>query len=387
MRSILDELDKLRGGEPAVIDLTNSNRYRLLVQEQNGEKTAYYFAVPIYRRRDRKLLDFRFEEVDGESRFYGSNACVTASRSVTLQNREGSCRIPMPEGYERRDGSCVCYRGVELYPTANGIACRVTPEEGNQFSFSIYTDKPFLCVKNNKKYFALMSEQFRPFMTVSCIGGEDGKGEVIAPAEITYQTKSETEFSVCVYTKESRAASILFEINLHVEKLFQDTTVESKHPNRNNAYGGTAFLGSCDSFGEQWLYTRILFSPMRDLSRAEVRSVVLYDPVFNDSALSLAAFDLSVRFCSFASNWNNKKVVGGEVARSERIDGYQRLDLTDLLTKNGKLVNKSEGVVLKGAERDGGFCVLSTGDNFYAPQILAIRYRDTQETVIGKEKP
>ena len=79
MRSILDELDKLRGGEPAVIDLTNSNRYRLLVQEQNGEKTAYYFAVPIYRRRDRKLLDFRFEEVDGESRFYGSNAWRNSS--------------------------------------------------------------------------------------------------------------------------------------------------------------------------------------------------------------------------------------------------------------------------------------------------------------------
>ena len=43
MHSVLSEITKFRQGKPIVIDYRNSNRYRLVVSEGNGSKTAYYF--------------------------------------------------------------------------------------------------------------------------------------------------------------------------------------------------------------------------------------------------------------------------------------------------------------------------------------------------------
>ena len=40
MQSVLGEISKLRSGVPIVIDYRNSNRYRLVLQENNGTKTA-----------------------------------------------------------------------------------------------------------------------------------------------------------------------------------------------------------------------------------------------------------------------------------------------------------------------------------------------------------
>ena len=45
MQSVLREIARLRNGTPIIIDYHNSNRYRLVVQENNGSKTAYYFST------------------------------------------------------------------------------------------------------------------------------------------------------------------------------------------------------------------------------------------------------------------------------------------------------------------------------------------------------
>ena len=164
MQAILDTLRAIRQDAPLSLDLSNSNRYRLLVKESDGSITAYYFAIPIYRRSDRKLLDLRFEHKDGADCFVGYNTRLTVTDDgVTLQNREGRCRLALPNRKRQQsDDTRIALDGAELYPTANGIACRVTRPENNRFSFSIQTEKSFSRIKNNKKYFALMCEHFTP---------------------------------------------------------------------------------------------------------------------------------------------------------------------------------------------------------------------------------
>ena len=77
MQSVLEEIVKLRNGSPIIIDYHNSNRYRLVVQENNGSKTAYYFSAPIYNRRTRKMIDIKFQSNGGTVYSIGSNTNIT----------------------------------------------------------------------------------------------------------------------------------------------------------------------------------------------------------------------------------------------------------------------------------------------------------------------
>ena len=51
MNSVLSEIIRLRCGRTPVIDYHNSNRYCIVVSEDNGTKTAYCLGVPIYNSR------------------------------------------------------------------------------------------------------------------------------------------------------------------------------------------------------------------------------------------------------------------------------------------------------------------------------------------------
>ena len=55
MNSVLSEIIRLRCGRTPVIDYHNSNRYCIVVSEDNGTKTAYCFGVPIYNRKPAEL--------------------------------------------------------------------------------------------------------------------------------------------------------------------------------------------------------------------------------------------------------------------------------------------------------------------------------------------
>ena len=78
MQSVLGEIFRLRKGSPVVIDYHNSNRYRVVVQENDGTRTAYYFSTPIYNRKTRKMIDVKFQSNGGAIFSIGSNAnkCV-----------------------------------------------------------------------------------------------------------------------------------------------------------------------------------------------------------------------------------------------------------------------------------------------------------------------
>ena len=375
MNSILGEISTLRKGAPLVIDYKNSNRYRLVAIEQNGTKTAYYFSSPIYNNRTRKAVDLKLHLKDGVAYTTGSNANITVGSSIRMENSEGSCVISLSEQISRISETEIVYTNKRLYPTVNGIALRSFCNDGNGCTFSVEISKPFLEVRANDKYFALMSERFRPFVSFSCIGTSDVNGNIIAPAKISYQKITDRYYTVSVIPCSSLGKSVLIEANLYEPKLFQDTTVESKNSNINNAFGCIGFIGSTKEFGEQWLYSRPDYTKMSELNDKKILSAILHLPKLNTGAVELTVSKVAARFCSFGSTWDNKIDEASTFNEPQITDHYIDLDFMPVLTDKQGRLQRGEGFILKAKRKNSGFSVVSTGDNYLFPQILEVKYR------------
>lgn len=375
MNSILGEISTLRKGSPLVIDYKNSNCYRLVAIEQNETKTAYYFSSPIYNSRTRKAVDMKFHSKGGVAYTSGSNANITIGSSVRMENSEGSCVISLSEQISRISETEIMYTNKRLYPTVNGIALRSFCNDGIGCTFSVEISKPFLEVRANDKYFALMSERFRPFVSFSCIGTSDANGNIIAPAKISYQKITDRKYTVSVIPCSSLGKSVLIEANLYEPKLFQDTTVESKNAKVNNAFGSIGFIGSTKEFGEQWLYSRPDFTKMSELNDKKILRAVLHLPKLNTGAVELTASKVAARFCSFGSTWDNRIAEASAFNESQITDRYIDLNLMPMLADKQGRLQRGEGFILKAKKKISGFSVVATGDNYFFPQILEVNYR------------
>ena len=376
MQSVLAEITKLRNGAPIMIDYHNSNRHRLLLKEIDASKTAYYFSAPIYNQQTRKLVDMKFNSNGSYAYAIGSNANIKITHNVLMENAEGSCTIELsgkPTSVSQRE---IRFGNNVLYPTTNGIAIKCYAKSNTSISFIVNVGQPFLNVWANDKCFALMKERFRPFVVFSCMGSLDANNNVIAPAKMEYYKLTDRQYRITVSTKSPLTQYILIESNLYENKLFQDTTVESLNPTSNNAFGSAGFIGNTSVYGEQWLYSKIDYSKLSDIIDRRVQKAVLHIPKLNRSNVELSAFKVSTRFCSFGSNWRNKIPGGAVVSDSSVNSGYQSLDVTSLLVdQRTKTIKRSEGLILKPRVTGNGFSVISTGDCYYAPQIIEVNFR------------
>lgn len=376
MQSVLREISKLRNGTPMIIDYHNCNRYRLVVQENNGSKTAYYFSTPIYNQRTRKMVDVKFQSNGGTIYSTGSNANITVSNNVLMENAEGSCTVNLSQKCSMVTPQEVHCSNIALIPTTNGVAFKCGIKVNEKIDFFVEVGQPFLDVRANNKCFALMKERFRPFVIFSCVGCLDVNGNVIAPAKMQYQKLNDNKYQITVSAMSPLAHYILLEGNLYENKLFQDTTVESINPSTNNAFGSVGFIGNSSMYGEQWLYSRLDYSRMTEIMDKRIERVVLHLPKLNQSKVELSAFKVSARFCSFGSNWDNKIAGGAPISDSSSDSGYQSLDFTSLhVDQRTRTITKSEGFILKSKIKGSGFSVIATGDSYLAPQIMEINYR------------
>ena len=376
MESIIGEITKLRRGRPLLVERHNSNRYRLVAAEDDGSRTAYCFGTPIYNNKTGRITSLKFSYENDAVRAIGSSANITLSQNIIFESDAGVCTIPLSDKYITVDKNAVRYRDFEVYPTLNGLAVRADAQSGGSFSFKLISSKPFLNIRANNKCFSLMSEEFRPFATVSCIGTLDAGGHVISPALLGYQKLDDRGYLIEIKGTSQYGKYLFFEVNLFEPKLFLDTTVESGNPDSNNAFGGTAFIGNTALYGEQWMYSRPDFSRIPELAGRPIERAVLHLPQHNYTEVLLSAYRAANRFCSFGSSWNNRSGSGELAAYSEYIDGYQTIDITNLFTEpKTKFFTRSDGLILKTKVKDSGFSVLSTCDSYYAPQILEIRFR------------
>lgn len=376
MQSVLGEIEKLRGKAPITIDYQNKNRYRLVIHEAGGSKTAYYFSVPIYNLNTRKLVDVKFRLSGGTVYAAGSNAVITLSDNIFMENAEGSCSIEFEQKPEFISAREVRYGNNIIVPTANGIAMKCNIRNALKTDFVIEAGQPFLNIRANDKCFALMKEKFRPLVVLSCIGCFDFRGNVIAPAEIEYRKLTDSKYRITISATSPLSQYVMIECNLYENKLLQDTTVDSASPSSNNAFGSVGFIGNTLMCGEQWLYSRLDYSRLSEIIDRRIQKMILHIPRLNSSNAELRAFNVSARFCSFGSNWNNKIAGGTPVSDSYSDNGYQSIDITSLLVDpRTKTIVRSEGMILRPKIKGGGFSVISTGDSCYAPQIMEVNFR------------
>lgn len=374
MDSIISEISDLRKGTPLIIDRKNSNRYRVVAIEPNGSKTAYYFATPIYNDITRKAVDMRLHSKDGTAYATGSNATITISENISIENTEGLCVISLANHTTSITDISVSYGSRCIYPTTNGIAIRSYCEDGKPYTFSMEISKPFLEVRSNDKYFALMSERFRPFVAISCIGTSDTNGNIISPAKLAYQKITDRKYVITITPCSSLGSSTIIEANLYEEKLFQDTTVESKNSKTNNAFGSIGFIGNTEEFGEQWLYSRPDYSKMTELDDKKINRAVLHIPKLNSGAVELTAYKVAARFCSFGSTWDNKIAQTSAISDSQTADHYIDLNLMPIFADNQGRLLRGEGFILKSRRKGAHFSAIATADSYFAPQILEINY-------------
>lgn len=379
MISILNEIIKIRQNDNLNIDVCNQNRYRVVLKEKETEKTSYYFSTPIYNEKTKKLIRPRFNRQGNEAILIGSNSTITVGREICMTNKNGTCRIGMENELTQISENELRWGEDEIIPTTNGFVYRARMQNRSCISFNLLLGSSCASVRANNRCFSLMRDRFVPFITVSCIGSGQGASlNVSCAAILHYMKTSDLEYTITVRPEAPSAEWVLFEVNLYEPKLIQDTTVETRSPRMNNAFGGVAFIGESELYGEQWLYTKMDFHKLSDLIGKRIHRCLLHFPKLNTSEFQLSAFGVASRFCSFGSTWDNKIPAVRDYTDSIVRDGYQTLDVTKFLIneRNGALIH-SDGIVIKPKVKNHNFVAIATGDSFYYPQILEINYDDT----------
>ena len=375
MYSIVNEIVKLRDGQLFEIDYENTNRYRIVVKEKDGSKTAYYFSTPIYNNKTKKILDFKFCQRNDEFYCDRSNTEIIFSDKIMFENEVGSCAINISNFIFGEEGENLKRGNDYIYPTTNGILYKMRCDTKKTISFEIEVDKPFMTVRSNNKYVAIMSESFVPFVSICCIGSTNAENEIIAPAIIGYQKLTDNKFLISISTPCPTATWVMFEVNMYEQKTFQDTTVESANPTVNNAFGSIGFIGHTDIYGEQWLYTKPDFYKFNDIIDNKISKVMMHIPQLNSSETTLSAFKLASRFCSFGSAWDNRVSSTNMVEYSCLKNGYQNIDITEMVIDRFGRLTQSDGCIIRTKNKDDSFCVISTSDSYYRPQIYEINFR------------
>lgn len=344
------EISKLEGTAAWHWESGNRNRYRLLLRKDET-LIAYFASCPLYRESDGRLLQPDWETSGDGFTYRGVNALVETKQSlVKLSNAFGCCQISLPPE-------------TTLVPSANGVGIRLA---GAISEISLQHDL-LGTLRCSTHDLALMQDEYLPFFTVCGLFGE-GDSE-LRPLKIYVTSQSEHGEILRVCCPSAR--SMVLEANLYAPKMMFDTTVESAHPQENNAFGGIAFLGRTEEWGEQWLYVRFDATQLQDLPGRIVRAQYLI-PRLGGIGQSVAAWRSAAPFCSFGSNWENRIACGDLVAQAKGFDKYQSLEVTnEIRTLIQQREPRHAGLIVRSIGAEGS-TVLSTADNYVRPQLLRI---------------
>ncbi len=260
---------------------------------------------------------------------------------------------------------------VEAIPNSNGLRFVV---KGNKLNLILKSESKQESIRFHPTCFSIMREKFVPLFSIASLYATDGKGRY-APVIIEYLDKGNRTYEL-EFHHEIVEGYFSFEADVYEPKLFQDTTVESIHPDQNNAYGAVAFLGQTKQFGEQWLYSRPDFSKIPDLTADRIEKALLHIPVLNGISENVDVYIPQKRFCSFGSTWNKKVNASGKVTNSQNNGRYITVDVTSMYTNRTEhTLVYNEGLILKKPKGKNNFIAISTGDCYSAPQILEIKFK------------
>ena len=378
LKSIFDEILKIRGEKSTDLKHLDGNRYCMVIDENNGSHTAYCCSVPVRNKKTLKFIDLHFGKLETSYCLYGTHSKITIENDIILENEYGACTISLPDILEQKGEISCKGRDFEVFPTLNGLAFKVSNmcDIAKTIKLSLTSVyRPFE-VFSNKRCFSLKMNDGTPFLTLSCIGSLDEDNSVIGACEVMYKAVDNNQYVVTILPKNKEAKYTFYEINFHEFKLFQDTTVDSFLPDANNAFGGTAFIGNSETYGEQWLYSKPDFSLVPELLLHKINRAILHIPKLNNKSIGICVFPLQKRFCSVGTTWNNKIAYISEKEKlSSNKNEYLDIDITEfVVNKNNDYLIRTDGFVIKSCIDNNDYIVISTGDSYYAPQILELNY-------------
>lgn len=353
----------------------NDNRFCVTVNEKDGSKTGYYFSTPIYNEFSRKIVDNEFTAVKDGFIAEGSNSTIKIFDSIQLESRNVFCKIPLDRNVTSSTPIELSLENDRIFLTTNGVLYVADISNKSDFSFELFTNKEFFTTRSNDQCLVLLEDVFTPFISISCLGSLQTSNYNIEPASIEYTKTNNKGYSVRISPYDNRSKYVLFEINIYEQKSIQDTTVESSNPQKNNAYGGLAFVGNSKTYGEQWLYSKIDYYALREIADKKVKKAILHLPKHNCNFYGINVFSLKTRFCSFGSNWENKIESSNFIGFATDHGNYIDIDITKvLLNAQNHDAMFSEGILLKPKHLNNGYTVISTGDNYFKPQIIEVHY-------------
>lgn len=369
--TVLKEIKYLRGMRDFLIDKRNSNRYCVMVKETIGH-TAYCFSTPIYNKKTKQLVQANFEKSKNGFSVKGTNGLISINQNrCVFENHEGRCIVAIPERPEICEENNPTKSNVMIAPTLCGLRFTV---KSNHFNLQLKSEAKQECIRSNHLCFCIMQEKFKPVISLATLYAQDEKG-VGLPVELKYKDKGNQLYDISLF-HNGIGGYLIFEINLYEPKLFQDTTIESAHPNTNNAYGAVSFIGKTEQFGEQWLYSRPDFSKIPNIVSEQIEKAFLHIPILNGSPENVDVFIPEKRFCSFGSTWNKKINATSKVISSNNNNRYLTIDVTSIfVNQTDHTLIYNEGLILKKTKNKNNFIAISTGDCYSAPQILEIKFK------------
>lgn len=343
---------KKNSGKQVLKILKNNNPYRILLKTESG-LISYYFSVPIYG----KMGEFLIPEwrVEGEKYvFEGSNAKIeVVENQLFMSNEDVHLKIRFKEN-------------TELEPTYNGVLVRSKGRE-NTVIIEVGTRG---VIRATDSCFSVMKREFLPYFSVSGIMG-------ISKAEngpLVIKSRDIDKGYELLIEGDKESKEIMYEINLYTPKLIFDTTVESNNPQKNNVYGGVAFIGQTKKYGSQWLYARINSEQLQDLRGYLVENAKLYVPEYFGNG-KIVAYELDKSWCSFGMTWESRVSSTEKECVIQRKTNYQKIDITAIVRRILRLKEpRNAGIILK-SEIESSYNIISTGDNCYRPQILKIKLK------------
>ncbi len=367
MRSVLEEIQYLRGNKNFIIDRSNQNRYCVLVGEDDG-KTSYYFSSPLYDRTNKKLVTPKIWKTTDGNEIRGTNGTVKIQETrLIFENQDGKVIVELMNSKIRANQN--------LYPTLNGAYFQLSQQDF-RFSIRIESNKE-TSILLNSQCLACMKGMFTPFFSIASMYAKTLSGELL-PGSIEWNQKGKTVVEGKIFGRED-TEFLCFEANLYEPKLFQDTTVEQKAPNQNNVFSAVGFIGSTEQIGKQWLYSRPDIFQITEENCGFVEKVWFHIPKIYGKAKYLKVFAPQKRFCSFGTTWNNQVEHVEKTCEIQESERYLSIDVTKLFVDaKYRFLIANEGIVLKGTSPNHSV-TLATADCYSHPQILEIQWKNKQQ--------
>lgn len=364
-----DILDYIEQNKKLV--LKNDSRYCIDFKEKD-HMIKLIFSVPIKHIGDKKIVSPALVEFNQSIVFCGSNSTITIeNNNYQFRKQDTVMDLLIDDVFEQCYDNTVRNRLSIVHPTLNGMKYTVNV---NEFVFRMKVNIAF-DLRVNDRTVTLIKDEFEPVFTISCLGAYNVKDEFLGVAQIIYR-KIYDGLEFTVFSPFAEAEKIEFEVNAFEEKIFLDTTVESKNVYLNNVYGSLAVIGRSIQFGEQIVYSKLLLDELHKLVPSSIRSIKLYYPKHIDTTGQLTLCQLTSDFCSLGATWNNKIENNITALCAHHVGPYYCIDITDLIIANPFSFISGFPYILKTNSESNSIIPINTGDSYIASPFICVDYYD-----------